>query len=122
MTVKGITVDGNDVQAVYAASREAAAEVRATKKPILLETYTYRTWGHYEPDDQAYVDRKELTEWRERDPIEHLKNRLLAHRQIDRREIDAIEARVKERIADALTFASESPFPAATELATDVYA
>jgi pyruvate dehydrogenase E1 component alpha subunit len=120
--IKGLTVDGNDVGAVYTATREAAAEIRATKKPILLETYTYRTRGHYEPDDQAYVDRKELTEWQERDPIEHLKGRLLARRQIDAKTIDAIEARVKQRIADALAFASASPPPAASELLSDVYA
>ena len=120
--MKGMTVDGNDAQAVYAATREAAAEVRATKKPILLETYTYRTSGHYEPDDLAYVDKSELTEWQERDPIEHLKGRLLAHRQIAPAEISAIEARVKQRLADALAFASDSPYPAASELATDVYA
>jgi TPP-dependent pyruvate/acetoin dehydrogenase alpha subunit len=120
--MKGITVDGNDVQAVYAAATEAAAEVRATKKPILLETYTYRTRGHYEPDDQAYVDRKELTEWLEHDPIAHLKGRLLARRQTDAAEIEAIERRVQQRIAAALAFANESPFPAASELDTDVYA
>ena len=120
--IKGITVDGNDAQAVYQATRKAAAEVRATNKPILLETYTYRTRGHYEPDDQSYVDVKELTEWREHDPIEHLKGRLLAHRQITNDDIAAIEARVKERIAAALAFATESPFPAAFELLTDVYA
>ena len=120
--MKGMTVDGNDVQAVYAAAREAAAEVRATKKPILLETYTYRTSGHYEPDDLAYVDTKELTEWRERDPIEHLKGRLLAHRQITAAEIARIEARVTQRLSAALRFANESPLPAASELATDVYA
>jgi pyruvate dehydrogenase E1 component alpha subunit len=120
--IKGITVDGNDVQAVYAATREAAAEVRATRKPILLETYTYRTRGHYEPDDQAYVDPKELTEWQARDPIEHLKGHLLARRQITSGEIEAIEARVGKRMADALGFAADSPFPAASELNTDVYA
>ena len=120
--MKGITVDGNDVQAVYAATREAAAEVRATRKPILLETYTYRTSGHYEPDDLAYVDNTELTEWQERDPIEHLKGRLLAHREVAPSEIAAIESRVRQRLSDALAFASDSPFPAASELATDVYA
>ena len=120
--MKGMTVDGNDVQAVYAATREAAAEVRATRKPILLETYTYRTSGHYEPDDLAYVDRTELTEWQERDPIDHLKGRLLAHRQITPAEIAALDERVKQRLADALAFANASPFPAASELAADVYA
>lgn len=120
--MKGITVDGNDVQAVYAATREAAAEVRATRKPILLETYTYRTSGHYEPDDLAYVDKTELTEWQERDPLDYLSERLLARRQITPAEISAIDARVKRRLADALAFASDSPFPAASELATDVYA
>jgi pyruvate dehydrogenase E1 component alpha subunit len=59
--IEGITVDGNDVLAVHAAAIEAAAKVRKTRKPLLLETYTYRTRGHYEPDDLGYVDPKELS-------------------------------------------------------------
>ena len=116
--IEGITVDGNDVQAVYAATRDAVAKIRETRKPILLETYTYRTRGHYEPDDRAYVDPGELAQWQSRDPIEHLKRKL----EISGGDLAGIEQRVQEAMADALAFANESPFPAASELTTDVYA
>ena len=69
------TVDGNDVDAVSAAAREAASYVRETRKPFLLETYTYRMRGHYEPDDQAYVDASEIAQWRTKDPIEAAKTK-----------------------------------------------
>ena len=120
--IEGITVDGNDVQAVYAATAEAAARVRETRKPILLETYTYRTRGHYEPDDLGYVDKDELAQWKTRDPIEHLKQSLLATREVSAADIDAIEARVRKTIEDAAVFAKNSPPPAVSELDTDVYA
>jgi acetoin:2,6-dichlorophenolindophenol oxidoreductase subunit alpha len=119
--IEGITVDGNDAQAVYAATTEAVAKIRATRKPILLETYTYRTRGHYEPDDLGYVDKHELALWQSRDPIAQLESRLLAERVITRADVQAIRERVQRTIADALAFASDSPFPAASELTTDVY-
>ena len=63
--IEGTTVDGNDVEAVHdAATREAVADIRETRKPFLLETYTYRLRGHFEPDDQAYVDPAELAAWK----------------------------------------------------------
>jgi TPP-dependent pyruvate/acetoin dehydrogenase alpha subunit len=120
--IEGVTVDGNDVQAVYAATAQAAAKVRATRKPILLETYTYRTRGHYEPDDLGYVDKTELGEWKSRDPIEQLKGKLLRANAISAAEIDAIEKRVQKTIEEAAAFAKDSPFPAVSELNTDVYA
>jgi TPP-dependent pyruvate/acetoin dehydrogenase alpha subunit len=118
----GITVDGNDVEAVYAATREAVAGVRRERRPILLETCTYRTRGHYEPDDQAYVDPAELSNWKSRDPIEALKSKALASGQLTGGDLRAIEARVREALERALAFAKDSPFPQASELHTDVYA
>jgi pyruvate dehydrogenase E1 component alpha subunit len=120
--IEGITVDGNDVEAVYAATREAVAKIRKTRKPILLETYTYRVRGHYEPDDQSYVDQKELADWRARDPIETLKRKLIQQGALTEDDYSRMGEGVQQRLADALTFANESPFPAAAELTTDVYA
>ncbi|HYC45127.1 MAG TPA: thiamine pyrophosphate-dependent dehydrogenase E1 component subunit alpha [Burkholderiales bacterium] len=120
--IEGITVDGNDVEAVYAATREAVASIRKNRKPILLETYTYRTSGHVEPDDLAYVDPAELAAWRTRDPIELLKNRLLERNAITADGIERMQERIANRLAEALTFAKVSPFPALSELTTDVYA
>jgi pyruvate dehydrogenase E1 component alpha subunit len=116
------TVDGNDVLAVHAAAREAAAGVRATRRPFLLEVDTYRLRGHYEPDDQAYVDARELAHWQARDPISSLEDRLLAEGRLSNADCAALRARVQAVIETAAHFAESSPPPAAAELHTDVYA
>ncbi|HEY8609547.1 MAG TPA: thiamine pyrophosphate-dependent dehydrogenase E1 component subunit alpha [Noviherbaspirillum sp.] len=116
------TVDGNDAEAVRIAASEAVATIRRTGEPFLLETYTYRLRGHFEPDDQSYVDRDELAAWRLRDPLATLRRRLIANGGVDARELDRMEHRVKETIASALAFAQASPYPALSELTTDVYA
>jgi pyruvate dehydrogenase E1 component alpha subunit len=121
--MEGITVDGNDAEAVYAATAAAAEKVRRTRKPMLLETYTYRTRGHYEPhDDQSYMDAQELAQWQQRDPIELLKRKLIEQRSLTGADVERMQQRVQETITDALTFANDSPFPNASELTTDVYA
>jgi TPP-dependent pyruvate/acetoin dehydrogenase alpha subunit len=120
--VESKTVDGNDVDAVSAAAREAAAYVREKRKPFLLETYTYRMRGHYEPDDQAYVDAAEIAHWRTRDPIETAKTRLLDRNELTPAEFEAMELHAREVVDRAAKFAAESPFPRPEELLTDVYA
>ena len=116
------TVDGNDVEAVHAAALEAAAAIRATGKPHFLELTTYRQRGHFEPDDQAYVDRDELAAWKTRDPIDTLRERLLAQGIVSSGELAHIAQRVAPTVDAALTFAQNSPWPAPSELTTDVYA
>ena len=116
------TVDGNDVEAVFAAASAAAAQVRDSQRPFLLETMTYRLRGHFEPDDQSYVDADELAHWRTRDPIELYAQRLAARGALDAASDAALRAQVEARIATAAAFASASPLPALTELTTDVYA
>lgn len=116
------TVDGNDVEAVYAEASEASAYIRETGRPFLLETYTYRLRGHYEPDDQSYVDPQELEAWRAKDPIRSLQDKLLSQNLITRGQLSAMQQRVEARIEDAVAFAQASPFPAVSELTTDVYA
>jgi TPP-dependent pyruvate/acetoin dehydrogenase alpha subunit len=120
--VESRTVDGNDVEGVYAAATEAAAYVRTGRKPFMLETYTYRQRGHYEPDDQSYVDPAELARWKARDPIAGLKQKLLERKAVTLAELDALAERVQQRIEAASAFASDSPFPGPEELTTDVFA
>jgi pyruvate dehydrogenase E1 component alpha subunit len=116
------SVDGNDVDAVYAAARTAAAEVRLSSRPYLLETVTYRTRGHFEPDDQAYVDPAEHAAWLARDPIAQCRQRRLADGTLTAAQAAALADQVATRIAVARAFAEDSPFPAADELSRDVYA
>ena len=120
--IEGVSVDGNDADAVYKAAADAIRKIRETRKPILLETLTYRLRGHYEPDDQKYVDAQELAGWRAKDPIERMKKRLLDEGAVTAADIEAMQKRTQAAIAKATDFASSSPFPDAAELTTDVYA
>jgi len=112
------TVDGNDVEAVHLAALKGIAHIKATGHPYFLETYTYRLRGHYEPDDQAYVDKAELAVWRARDPITLLSDKL----GLSAEERDALRERAGARIEDAWAQAAAAPYPAFSELTTDVYA
>jgi pyruvate dehydrogenase E1 component alpha subunit len=117
-----VTVDGNDVEAVNAAARQAAAYVRRNRKPYFLEAYTYRLRGHLEPDDQAYVNKDELASWKEKDPIATLEARLLRNETLTIIELEEMKARVQQTIESAAAFAETSPYPSLDEMTTDVYA
>ncbi|OYY93672.1 MAG: dehydrogenase [Hydrogenophilales bacterium 28-61-23] len=116
------SVDGNDVDAVHAAAARAVAHIRATGGPAFLELSTYRQRGHYEPDDQAYVDSAELQAWLQRDPIRMQGERLTAKGLIDAAGLAALELRVRETIATALDFAQASAWPTPDTLLEHVYA
>jgi pyruvate dehydrogenase E1 component alpha subunit len=116
------TLDGNDVEVVREATAEAVAEIRASGRPRFLELVTYRQRGHFEPDDQAYVDAAELATWVERDPIRLSRDRLLAGGTLDSGALTAMEQRVAARIAEASAYAQASPWPSPGTLLDHVYA
>ena len=115
-------VDGNDVEAVYRAAAEATAFIRATGRPYFIELTTYRQRGHFEPDDQAYVDGAELASWRGRDPIARQSRRLLEAGVLTDGELAHLQQRADAVVDAALAFAQNSPWPDVRELTTDVYA
>ncbi|PWC34523.1 dehydrogenase [Azospirillum sp. TSO35-2] len=120
--VASAVVDGNDPLAVHDAARTAIAAIRRTAKPFLLEAKTYRLRGHFEPDDQSYVDKAELVHWRGRDPIPRLRDRLERDGRLTAADAARIEARVRATMEAATAFADASPYPGADALTTDVYA
>jgi TPP-dependent pyruvate/acetoin dehydrogenase alpha subunit len=120
--IHSMTVDGNDVEAVLSAAKHGRDSIRETGKPVFLEAYTYRMRGHYEPDDQSYVDPLELSAWAPKDPIERYKSKLLNEGILTLDALTQMEHRVNEAIERATEFAVGSPFPDAAELLTDVYA
>jgi pyruvate dehydrogenase E1 component alpha subunit len=121
--IEARVVDGNDVDAVHAAARELVAAIRADGRPRFLELTTYRLRGHFEPDDQAYVDPAELARWRTRDPIVRQTTRLRDQGVLGAGELDHLRQRVAAGVAAALAFAQASPWPdVARALTSDVYA
>jgi TPP-dependent pyruvate/acetoin dehydrogenase alpha subunit len=104
--IKGETVDGNDVVAVYAATRRALEHASA-EGPILLELMTYRLSGHSKGDPRIYRSRdEEAAAWR-RDPITRLEETLALPEQDREAAREAAEA----EIAAAIQFAENSPLP-----------
>lgn len=120
--IEARTVDGNDVEAVHAAAIEAVDAIRSTGKPCFIELTTYRQRGHFEPDDQAYVDPAELASWKTRDPVALMSARLLKQGVVTPGELAHLQQRVDTTVAAALAFAQSSPWPDLRELTTDVYA
>jgi pyruvate dehydrogenase E1 component alpha subunit len=120
--IQSMTVDGNDVEAVHSAATQAIANIEATGKPVFLETYTYRMRGHFEPDDQFYVDPRERATWVAKDPIDRYKEKLLQAGSVTVADIERIQQRVAQAVETATDFANRSPFPEASELLTEVYA
>ena len=109
----GVRVDGNDVLAVYAVTREAVGRARAGEGPTLIEAVTYRIGSHSTADDAArYRDEEEVTAWRARDPIDRYRTHLLDAGAIDdefaRSCDDEAEAWVADVRAD-LTALGEPP-------------
>ncbi|MFA6313285.1 MAG: thiamine pyrophosphate-dependent dehydrogenase E1 component subunit alpha [Sterolibacterium sp.] len=116
------SVDGNTVDAVHDAAARGVAHIRQSGGPAFLELSTYRQRGHYEPDDQTYVNPTELQTWLARDPIRLYGERLKAQGLLDDAGLANLEQRVQESIKTALAFAQASPCPTPATLTDHVYA
>jgi len=103
----GVTVDGNDVEAVFEAVREARERALAGEGPTLVEAVTMRMHGHAAHDDMKYVPEEQLEAWRARDPIEHHERRLAAL-GVD---VDALRGDVAAEIEAAAQEALAAPMP-----------
>ncbi len=116
--IAGVTVDGNDLLAVYDAAKEAVARARAGEGPTLIESLTYRWKGHSKSDRQAYRTRDEVKEWQQKDPI----NRFAAFLGLTDDEREARQEEARQRIEESVKFADESPEPSVSAIAEGVYA
>ncbi|WP_298570569.1 pyruvate dehydrogenase (acetyl-transferring) E1 component subunit alpha [uncultured Aliiroseovarius sp.] len=104
----GITsrvVDGMDVVAVEAASREAIAQIRETGRPVFLECRTYRFRAHSMFDAQLYREKAEIEQWRKKGPIVRFQGWLLENGLIHDSDVSEIERAVDAEVAEAVAFA-----------------
>src|SRR5437016_12565485 len=97
--VPGLQVDGNDVLAVYAASREAVARAREGNGPTLIECVTYRLGVHTTADDPTkYRSTEEVAEWERKDPLTRFTAYLKKKRLLE----SGLEDEVDKEIAAAV--------------------
>jgi TPP-dependent pyruvate/acetoin dehydrogenase alpha subunit len=120
--IPGVTVDGNDVMAVYEAVGAAVAKARKGEGPTLVECKTCRHHGHYEGDTMTYRDTKEVDECKKRDPIPRFRKKLAEMGVLTEKEAEKIDQEIAQEIEAAVKFAAESPFPDPEEALEDVYA
>jgi len=120
--IPGVTIDGNDVTAVYDAVGKAVARARKGEGPTLVECKTYRWRGHMEGDPQTYKPKEEVEEWMKKDPIPRARKQFIEMGILTDKEADEIEQEMLEELERAVKFAEESPFPAPEETLQNVFA
>ncbi|HPX29021.1 MAG TPA: dehydrogenase E1 component subunit alpha/beta [Sphaerochaeta sp.] len=95
------TVDGNDVEAVYAAVLAAAQYIRSNGKPYFLEVLTYRLCGHSKSDDCRYRTREEEAEWEAKDPISRFCRVLIKDELFSEEEVSEIILNGRKHVEEA---------------------
>jgi TPP-dependent pyruvate/acetoin dehydrogenase alpha subunit len=120
--IRGETVDGNNVIAVYEAAARAAEECRGGKGPVLLELLTYRRTGHSRRDPCHYQAKDEKAYWAGRDPIERLGRVLIARGEANEQSLEDIRMQAEQRFSQAVDTARAEPLPEVSDLLTDVFA
>ncbi|MBN2548326.1 MAG: pyruvate dehydrogenase (acetyl-transferring) E1 component subunit alpha [Anaerolineales bacterium] len=115
-------VDGMNLLEVRQAAEETFAAVRQGKGPHFLEIMTYRFRGHSMGDPERYRQQEEVKCWQGNDPIGIYREALLEKKVVEVTELDAIDARVRVEVQEAVQFAESSPEPAPEELYTHIYA
>jgi TPP-dependent pyruvate/acetoin dehydrogenase alpha subunit len=103
-------VDGNDVVAVYRSARRAVDRAREGGGPTFIEAKTFRMRGHAVHDNQSYVPKAVLDQWRKRDPIAHFEKEL-KDKKIGAAEIEQVKKRVAALLDEDLAWAESQPSP-----------
>jgi pyruvate dehydrogenase E1 component alpha subunit len=111
----GVFVADNDTDAIFAAAFEAIERARNGGGPSLIEIETSRLAGHFMGDGEQYRPAGEKAALQAKDPIPAYRQRLLDLGVLDEQQAEAIAARARGRVDEAVLFARESPYPAPEE-------
>ena len=119
--IPGVTVDGNDVDAVHRAATEAVERARSGQGPTLVEAVTYRWKGHSKSDQNLYRTREEIESWRARDPIERFEQVVLEATTLSEDEVKQVRDQARDAVRDAVRAGQTGPAPS-RDLLAGVYA
>ena len=100
-----LRVDGNDVLAVYEATRETVERARAGEGPTLIETLTYRIRGHARFEAAGCRPEAEVESWKSADPIERLAAGMIAGGLATEEQLNSIRQDAEAAIEEAIEYA-----------------
>jgi len=121
--IPGLFANGMNVLDVYAVALEAISRAKKGEGPTLVECETYRYKGHGVYDSGLdYRTQQEVDDWMKRDPIQAFERKLTEEKLATVEELDAIRSKVKSRLAEAVAFAKDRPYPPNDLLAKFVWA
>lgn len=115
-------IDGNDVLAVYRSARRAVDRARDGGGPTFIEAKTFRMRGHAAHDNQSYVAKEVLDQWRKRDPIAHLEKALKENKVANAGDVEQVNKRVASLLDEELAWAEAQPSPVPEDALGGVYA
>jgi pyruvate dehydrogenase E1 component alpha subunit len=104
---RGVSVDGNDAEAVFEATRAAREYALDGGGPTLIEAVTMRMHGHGAHDDMKYVPKALVEEWRKKDPIDR-QSAVVSELGCD---VEALRAEVLAEVEQATQVALAGPMP-----------
>ncbi len=119
---EGRKVDGNDVLAVYEATRDAVEKARRGDGPTLIEYDTYRVRGHSTSDDPTrYRDEGEVEAAKRADPLSRFRTYLIREDVAPQRELETIDEELEDQIDEAVQEAEKGSPPELSSMVEDVY-
>lgn len=119
--IVGVTVDGNDVIAVYEVVKEAVERARNGDGPTLIEAKTYRIKGHFVGDPELYRDRSEVDENWQFEPISRFESTLFKMEMLTDAEKESIWKEAQEEVKEAVNFAEASSYPPPESALQDLF-
>jgi pyruvate dehydrogenase E1 component alpha subunit len=120
--IPGVTIDGNDVQAVYDEAAVAIERARNGGGPTLIEAQTYRWKGHSKSDKNLYRSKEEIDDWKSRDPIGRFEASLEDAATLSAQDIEEARSIARDAVRNAIQSATAAPDARPEELTDAVYA
>jgi pyruvate dehydrogenase E1 component alpha subunit len=121
--MKGVTIDGNDLELVEATLKEAADDARKDLGPMLVEAMTYRQAGHSKSDEEVYRSKEEYERWkRENDPIIRFKQKMIDEGHLSIEEVKSIQEEQVLELKTVFAYVKRDKAPSLDVLCANVYA
>jgi 2-oxoisovalerate dehydrogenase E1 component alpha subunit len=121
--IPGVTVDGTDVPACYAAAKEAVSRARSGDGPTLIDAKIWRINSHTSEDNQTkYRSKEEMEEAARHDPITGFVGWLVERRWITPESAAEVQADCDREASEAANWAEQQPDPVPEDALKNVFA